>query len=258
MTQKGKVEDSKEGSRSNASFQQASELPTRSTGTNNSSDGVHFPTTSTSDDYDLPMKPDYLSDDDEVVDDGIEIVDDTFPARFRRKCGDAVNHPRVQLFIVFLIAVNALLMGIGTFDFIKDDPDRERAFEVTDKVFLIIFTVELVVQFLYRGFGLLTDGWLVFDLVIIVTSWAFAELQIIRAFRIFRALRLITRVQVMQNLVIGSYSLGQPCTSLTSFCWQLCLVSCHEWLPLVCCCFSYHISLPSCSHNCLRTSMKEG
>jgi hypothetical protein len=44
---------------------------------------------------------------------------------------------------------------------------------------------------------------LVFDLVIIVTSWTFSQVQIIRAFRIFRALRLITRVKVMKNLVLG-------------------------------------------------------
>jgi uncharacterized membrane protein YphA (DoxX/SURF4 family) len=183
---------------------------------------VHFPTTTSEDDDDdnynededdddddLPSKPDYMSDEcdsaaiaDRQHDPKI-LADEDFAARCRRKCGEAVNHPRVQVSIVALIAINALMMGIGTFGFIKDYPDRERAFELTDRVFLTIFTVELFVQFLYRGPMLVTDGWLVFDLVIIVTSWAFAELQIIRAFRIFRALRLVTRVQVMQNLVIG-------------------------------------------------------
>jgi hypothetical protein len=150
-------------------------------------------------------KPDYLSDEGDSTAIAVVEEDENCVARFRRKCGEAVNHPRVQLAIVALIAVNALMMGIGTFDFIKDYPDRERVFELTDRCFLMIFTIELFVQFIYRGSMLLTDGWLVFDLVIIVTSWAFAELQIIRAFRIFRALRLITRVQVMQNLVIGTF-----------------------------------------------------
>jgi uncharacterized membrane protein YphA (DoxX/SURF4 family) len=159
-------------------------------------------------------KPDYLSDEGDSA--AIAVPEDeNCLARFRRKCGEAVNHPRVQMSIVALIAVNALMMGIGTFDFIKNYPDRERAFELTDRCFLMIFTIELFVQFIYRGSMLLTDGWLVFDLVIIVTSWAFAELQIIRAFRIFRALRLITRVQVMQNLVIGTFC-RRPLTVPTS------------------------------------------
>jgi uncharacterized membrane protein YphA (DoxX/SURF4 family) len=208
---------------------------------------VHFPTTTSEDDDenyndnddnynddnyndnvdedDLPSKPDYMSDEcdsaaiaDRQHDPKI-LADEDFVARFRRKCGEAVNHPRMQVLIVALIAINALMMGIGTFGFIKDYPDRERAFELTDRVFLTIFTAELFVQFLYRGPMLVTDGWLVFDLVIIVTSWAFAELQIIRAFRIFRALRLVTRVQVMQNLVIGKA--GRRCDSFA-----------HDWRHL--------------------------
>ena len=61
-------------------------------------------------------------------------------------------------------------------------------------------------QFIYHGFRLFLDGWLVFDFIIILLSWAFASAQIIRAFRIFRALRLITRVEVMRNLVTALFS----------------------------------------------------
>ena len=123
----------------------------------------------------------------------------------RLKVGEFVNHPKVQLFIVVLIATNALMMGIATFDFVKNDPSVSNAFEITDQVFLIVFTVELCAQFSYHGWRLFQDGWLVFDTIIIVTSWSAGEAQIIRAFRILRALRLITRVQVMQNLILGEY-----------------------------------------------------
>jgi hypothetical protein len=122
---------------------------------------------------------------------------------FRYHCGRIVNHKRVQLFIVLLIAINALMMGIGTFDFVTENPPVESAFEVVDRIFLIIFTIELGMQFVYLGWRILLDGWLVFDLIIILTSWSFASVQIIRAFRIFRALRLITRIKVMKNLVLG-------------------------------------------------------
>lgn len=125
---------------------------------------------------------------------------------YRDICGQIVNHDKVQLFIVTLIAVNAIMMGIATFDAVLDNPDTVAIFEMIDQVFLIIFTIELSFNFAYLGFRLFLDGWLVFDFVIIVVSWSFSKLQIIRAFRIFRALRLVTRIEVMKNLVLAVFS----------------------------------------------------
>lgn len=125
---------------------------------------------------------------------------------FRQFCGKIVNNERVQLFIVFLIAVNAVMMGIATFDFVTENPSTDSAFELVDLIFLIIFTIELAFQLIYHGAALFLDGWLVFDFIIIVVSWSFSSVQIIRAFRIFRALRLITRVKVMKNLVLAVFS----------------------------------------------------
>lgn len=125
---------------------------------------------------------------------------------FRRLCGKIVNDERVQLFIVFLISVNGIMMGIATFDFVTDNPNVDAAFETVDLAFLIIFTIELALQCIFHGFRLFLDGWLVFDFIIIVMSWSFSAVQIIRAFRIFRALRLVTRVKVMKNLVLAVFS----------------------------------------------------
>lgn len=122
---------------------------------------------------------------------------------FRYQCGMIVNNSTVQLFILSLIAINALMMGIATFDFVMENERVDVIFEKVDRAFLIVFSVELAMQFVYHGWRLFADGWLLFDLVIIATSWAFANAQIIRAFRAIRAMRLITRVKVMQNLVIG-------------------------------------------------------
>ena len=126
---------------------------------------------------------------------------------FRYRCGVIVNSEFSQFFIVYLIALNAIMMGIGTFDFVQDNPKVDDAFEMVDTVFLIIFTVELAMQFAFYGWRLILDGWLVFDLIIITLSWAFASVQIIRAFRIFRAFRLITRIKVLKNLVLGTMPL---------------------------------------------------
>jgi hypothetical protein len=107
---------------------------------------------------------------------------------------------------VLLIVINAAMMGVATYDFVKKDPDMDAAFEKIDETFLIIFTVELCMQFVYLGWRLVLDGWLLFDLIIILTSWSFSSVQIIRAFRIFRALRLVTRIKIMKNLLLGKLS----------------------------------------------------
>lgn len=120
--------------------------------------------------------------------------------------GIVVNDQGFQMFIVILIILNALLIGVATFDAIEDSPDASRAFRIVDLVFLIIFTIELIMQFLYHGYNLFFDGWLVFDLVIVVTSWTLESISVLRAlklrsFRIFRAFRLTTRIRALRRLV---------------------------------------------------------
>lgn len=125
--------------------------------------------------------------------------------QLRYRCGAIVNNENVQFFIVILISINAIMMGLATFDFVEENPDVLNAFELTDKVFLVIFTIELGMQFMFLGWRLLLDGWLVFDLIVVSISWFFEDLQIVRAFRIFRALRLVTRIEVMKNLVVALF-----------------------------------------------------
>jgi len=97
--------------------------------------------------------------------------------RIRLYAGKVVTYPSIQLGVVWLIVINAVLMGVATFDFVTDDPSVERAFEATDRVFLSIFTAELILQLLYLGLSLFGDGWLLFDLIVIVASWSLESLQ---------------------------------------------------------------------------------
>mmetsp|Transcript_123901 Transcript_123901/g.185203 ORF Transcript_123901/g.185203 Transcript_123901/m.185203 type:complete len:455 (-) Transcript_123901:291-1655(-) len=125
--------------------------------------------------------------------------------QFRFNCGMFVNNGHVQFFIIVLICINAIMMGIGTFAFVKENERTNQIFDNVDQTFLCIFTAELGFQLIYHGWRLILDGWLVFDLVIIVTSWSFSSVQIIRAFRIFRALRLVTRIKIMKNLILALF-----------------------------------------------------
>ncbi|KAI2501655.1 hypothetical protein MHU86_12779 [Fragilaria crotonensis] len=140
---------------------------------------------------------------------------------FRVTCGSIVNHQYVQLTMVALIAVNALLMGISTFNFVTENESVNDTFELIDRIFLILFTIELSLQLVHLGLKLFLDAWLVFDFTIIVLSWSFSTLQIIRTFRIFRALRLLTRVKVLKNLITAIFSV---LPKLAAICLLLLLV----------------------------------
>ena len=125
----------------------------------------------------------------------------TILRKMRLMAGHLVQNAKVQIMIIILIVINALMMGLATFDFVTDHAPTEAAFQIVDTVFLAIFTAELALQMCYRGLSLFFDGWLVFDFVIIVASWSLDSLQIIRAFRIFRAVRLITRIGPLRELI---------------------------------------------------------
>jgi hypothetical protein len=129
--------------------------------------------------------------------------DDTRIWKFRLFCGKVVNNEHVQIAIISLIIINALIMGLATFDFVTDDPHVKDIFEKTDRSFLVLFTIEITMQFCYLGFTLFTDGWLAFDFFIVILSWSFESLQIVRAFRVFRAFRLFTRIKPLRDLVLA-------------------------------------------------------
>ena len=119
----------------------------------------------------------------------------------RKMAGTIINNDRVQYFILALIVINSIMMGAATFPAVKDNPDVSSIFELIDQIFLWIFTIEAAMQLAYHGCNLFKDAWLVFDLLIVGMSWALEGVKVARAFRIFRALRLIARVDVMRNLI---------------------------------------------------------
>jgi len=153
---------------------------------------------------------------------------DTKLGRFMKFC---------EPFIIFLIVANAIMMGIGTFDFVQKDefvekdPNIFKIFEKVDMAFLIAFTVECSLasyhylrwdRISYKGGSLHFEPmhpiekaerksnlpWLSFDALVIILSWLFAEISIIRAFRILRALRLISKIESMRRVVKGLVSVG--------------------------------------------------
>ena len=136
--------------------------------------------------------------------------------------GAIVNHEWVQWGILAIIAFNSFMMGLETFSFIEENENASHAFSVIDRACLVVFTVEVSLQFFYRGLYFFMDAWLVFDIGIVVLSWVFeGELQIVRAFRIFRAVRLFTRFKPLRNLVTA---LAEVSTAASAICFLLTLI----------------------------------
>ena len=134
----------------------------------------------------------------------------------RKFSGKIVNNDTVQLFILLFIVINAIMMGIATLPLVEENDKLRGNFELVDQVFLVIFTIESGMQLLYHGWTLFKDGFLVVDLLIVVLSWALEGTQVIRAFRIFRALRLVTRVDTMKNLVLALFSVFPKMAAIVS------------------------------------------
>jgi len=125
-----------------------------------------------------------------------------------RKSSDLiVNDRRTQVFITTLIVVNSITMGLATYPFVRENPHISSIFSYIDLSFLIIYTLEFIMHFIHLGLNVFKDGWLVFEFVIVATSWAYESLtvvrafRVLRAFRIFRAFRLVRRFKPIREVV---------------------------------------------------------
>jgi hypothetical protein len=125
-----------------------------------------------------------------------------FVAWLNVNCTDLVENHTFQIFILMCICINSLMLGMVTFPIIKDDPALSAIFDTADMVFLVIFTVDIALQLFSRGAKYFRDGWPLFDLVVVLISWMSISITGLYAFRVFRAFRLITRVEMMRNVVV--------------------------------------------------------
>ena len=132
------------------------------------------------------------------------------PGGIRERCGKFVNSKPVNTFIITLIIINSILMAIGTFSFVKDDPPTLAAFDTVDTVFLCIYSVESFLQVVYHGIYIYKDGWASFDLFLVVLSWSFSftniPVQAARSLRIVRILRLVPKLKSLKIIITAIFS----------------------------------------------------
>ncbi len=113
----------------------------------------------------------------------------------------ALHWKHTQKIITFVIILNAAVLGILTDRTLS--AEEVLFLEAVDKACLVIFTVELIAKLLVYRRSFWSEGWNIFDFVIVLSSIVFisSSISVIRAFRIFRLLKALAEFPELQILV---------------------------------------------------------
>ena len=108
--------------------------------------------------------------------------------------------PGAQRFITVLIVLNAITLGLETDADIMAQWGPELHF--FDNAVLAVFCAELLAKLAHQRLSFFKDGWNVFDFIVVGIALAPAtgEFSVLRALRIFRALRLLSVVPSMRRV----------------------------------------------------------
>jgi len=117
------------------------------------------------------------------------------------RAGEWVENGRGQYVITALIVINAAILGLET------SPTVVAAvgpvLSIVDRIILAVFVLELVLRIGYRRGAFFTDGWSIFDLLVVAIALvpASGNLSVLRALRVLRVLRLVKMVPRLKRIV---------------------------------------------------------
>lgn len=119
----------------------------------------------------------------------------------RKKVGNFIDNDRTQLVIVILILLNALFMGLETFQQWREAMGVLA--NILDQIFIWIFLLEVVLKIFAHGLPFFSSGWNIFDFVIVLSSLIPGNgvLSCLRVLRIFRTARLFARIKNLRIIV---------------------------------------------------------
>jgi len=124
----------------------------------------------------------------------------------RESIGAIIANPRFGQFILAVIILNAITLGLET------DKNIMRYtsswFFIFDKIVVAIFTVELAMKLYVQRGKFFKDGWNIFDTAIVSIAYlpVGGGFAVLRSLRILRALRLLSVVPRMRQVVGGLIS----------------------------------------------------
>lgn len=117
---------------------------------------------------------------------------------FRYQCGKFINFQYVEHFITFIIFCNTILLILSTFDIVEDNKKVKQIIDYVDTVFLSIFTAESALQLIYHDIKIFKNRWHTFDLLLVIVSWVFNQLTVLRCLRI---LKIASKFEALQRLI---------------------------------------------------------
>jgi voltage-gated sodium channel len=133
-----------------------------------------------------------------------------------KTCMRIADSQRFQTFIFGVIVLNAITLGLGTYDF---SSGVDSALTVLDEVFLGIFVVELAIRiaaFGRRPQDFFKQGWNVFDFVVIALAFAPGVRENVTLLRLARLLRVVRLVSVMPDLRVLLRAMARSLPPITS------------------------------------------
>jgi voltage-gated sodium channel len=119
----------------------------------------------------------------------------------RARVARFVLSPRFQQTIIGLILLNAVTLGLETWDSLM--ARHGDILLAIDFAVLLVFTVEIALRiYAFRG-RFFRDPWGIFDLVVVAIAWmpATGPLSVLRAMRVLRVLRLLSVVPSLRRVV---------------------------------------------------------
>ena len=115
--------------------------------------------------------------------------------------------PRFQSVIIVAILLNALVIGLETYDSIDDA--HGGLLHTLNNVFLGVFTVEVLIRIAAHGnrpLGFFRSGWNVFDFVVVGAAYLPAvreSVTLLRLARVLRVARLLSVIPGLRIVVLG-------------------------------------------------------
>lgn len=124
-------------------------------------------------------------------------------------CRRLTSSSRFEAGMLAVILLNAVVLGAETFERVEQDAGDTLA--VLDKVFLGVFTVELLIRLTaarWKPREFFGDGWNSFDFVVVTASFVpglnASILRIVRLARVVRVVRFLPDLRVIVNAVAAS------------------------------------------------------
>jgi voltage-gated sodium channel len=141
----------------------------------------------------------------------------TWRARIAAACGRVVESSWFDPLMLAIIAVNAVTLGLETYDSIDAAIGRE--LHLANGVILGLFVIELALRmaaFADRPRDFFRSGWNVFDFVVIAASFVPGVRENATLLRLVRLLRIVRAVRLLPDLRVLTVAVGRSVPGVAS------------------------------------------